>query len=288
MISVITLDDWYKFGGGFQGDSFFHNTNPNVVLKLFSENVDKDYVEQEFNTGVAIKNAGIKCPEAIEMVQVGNRYGIIFQRILNKKSFCRIAGENPEMTENLAERLSGMILELQSKPSEGLPFPSAVDIYRKTLEENTTLDDKQRAVCQKALDEVAAEDIPFLIHGDFHFGNVITDGKEDYFIDLGNLSYGNPKFDIAMFYLVTHFSLIPLLEREFHVNVEQAMEFWNVFKKNYYGRDISDEEIFASIKNYIILRSLWVQKDTGNAPFAVKSTNMFLKDDCPCESRDYV
>jgi len=284
----MNLNDWTRFGGGFQGDSFYHNTDPNIVLKLFSENVDKEYVEHEFNMSLAIQNTGIKCPKVNEMVQVGNRYGIIFQRILNKKSFCRIAGENPEMIENLAERLSRMILEIQSIPSEGLPFPATVDIYRKTLEENTILDDKQRAICQKAIDEVVAEDKAFLVHGDFHFGNVITDGKDDYFIDLGSLSHGNPKFDIAMFYLVTHFSIIPLLEREFHVNVEQAMKFWNAFKKNYYGRDIPDEEIFASIKNYIILRSLWVLKDTGNAPFAVTSTNMFLKDDCPCESRDYI
>jgi len=284
----MNLEDWTKFGGGFQGEGFFHKTNPGVVLKLFSENINKEYVEKEFNLSVAIKNAGIKCPEALEIVQVGSRYGIIFRRVLNKRSFCRLSGEHPEMIDTLAERLAKMLLDLQSKSSEGLPFPSAIQMYQEALDNNTVLDAHKKELCQKALDEIATEDVPFLIHGDFHFGNAITDGQEDFFIDLGNLAHGNPKFDIAMFYLVTHFSLVQHLEVEFHVTVDQAMEFWNAFKKYYYGRELSDEEIFASIKNYIIARMIWVMQDTGNAPFSVAGINLVLQENCPCASRDYI
>lgn len=282
------LSEWTRFGGGFQGDSFNHKTNPGIVLKLFSENVDKEYVQREYDLGVAIRNAGIKCPAALEILQIGNRWGIVFQRVIGKKSFCRLGGQQPEMIGQLASRLASMIRRLHSKSSEGLPFPHAVQIYQNTLDENTILDEQARATFQKAIDQIAAEDKATLIHGDFHFGNVITDGKEDYFIDLGNLSSGDPAFDIAMFYIVTHFAPVALLEKEFHISVSGAMEFWNAFKRDYYGKDIPDEQILVQIKNYLLARVLWILKDSGNAPFAVAMMKIFLQEDCPCQSRDYI
>jgi len=281
------IEDWVQFGGGIQGDSFYSKTDPTVVLKLYSENISRHYVEHEFNFSKAVIDAGIKSPQALEMVNYGNRWGIVFRRVANKRSFCRLAGERPEETESLAKRLSDMVKDLHFKPAEGTPFPGAVPFFQRILEENTLIDDEMRAKMKKAMAQIVAEDRHTLLHGDFHFGNVITDGKEDFFIDLGNLSYGNPNFDISMFYLVTHYGTEEILNYNFHLNIPQALNFWNAFKKEYYGKDIPDEELIKSLKNYLLIRTLWIQKDTGNAPFCQNLMELYSRDDIPVEDRSF-
>ena len=36
------------------------------------------------------------------------------------------------------------------------------------------------------------------LHGDFHIGNIITNGEKDYWIDLGDFAYGAPDFQTIM------------------------------------------------------------------------------------------
>jgi len=281
------LEDWEQFGGGIQGDSYYSKKDPAIILKLYSENISRNYVEHEFNFSKAVIDAGIKSPSAIEVVNYGKRWGIVFRRVLNKKSFCRVAGEHPELIPALAKRLSDMAMELHTKPSEGTPFPGAVPFFKRILEENVLINEEMRAKMEKAMHEIIAEDRHTLLHGDFHFGNAITDGKEDFFIDLGNLSYGNPKFDISMFYLVTHYGTEDILEHNFHLSIPQALDFWNAFKKEYYGKDIPDGELIKSLKNYLLIRTLWIQRDTGNAPFCQKLMELFSREEVPCIDRTF-
>ncbi|MCQ2182413.1 MAG: phosphotransferase [Bacteroidales bacterium] len=285
MKTLLESDNWEQFGGGIQGDSFFCRTDPSVILKLYSENISRRYVEHEFNFSKSVREAGIKCPEAIRMVNYGERWGIVFQRVMNKKSFCRAAGESPELTPSLAVRLAGMARNLHSKTSEGTPFPGAVPFFKRILDENTLIDEGMRAKMQKAMDEIAMEDKNTLLHGDFHYGNAITDGKEDFFIDLGNLSFGNPKFDIAMFYLVTHYGTEEVLQHNFHLGISQAMTFWREFKKAYYGREIPDEELLGGLRNYLLVRALWIQRESGNAPYSRVLMDLFAREDLPAEDR---
>jgi len=284
---MINIEDWNLVGGGVQGDSYFHKTDPEVMLKLYSQNVSRDYVQKEFDFSCQIANAGVQSPDALEMVQYGNRYGIIFKRIHNKKSFARLAGDNPEMIEPLAKRLAVMIKELQSKSSEGLSFTSSIQLYQDLLDRCDFLDDNTKSRIQKALDFVRTEDCNNLVHGDFHFGNIITDGDKDYFIDLGNLSYGNPKTDIAMFYIVTHYAGDAMVYDIFHMHIPEALRFWKAFKIEYYGFEKSDSEVFDEVREYMLIRSMWIRQDTGNAPFAVRMMELLLQDDCPLEDRSF-
>lgn len=281
------MEDWVQFGGGIQGDSFYSKTDPTVILKLYSENISHRYVEHEFDFSKAVIKAGIKSPEAIEMVNYGSRWGIVFRRVPNKKSFCRAAGESPEMIPSLAKRLSDMARALHSKPAEGTPFPGTVPFFKRILQDNTLIDGQMREKMQRAMDEIAAEDRGTLLHGDFHYGNAITDGSEDFFIDLGNLSYGNPTFDISMFYLVTHYGSEEVIRHNFHLSVPQAMAFWSEFKRTYYGKDIPDEELLQSLKKYLLIRTLWIQRESGDAPYSRALMNLFAREDTPTEDRTF-
>lgn len=59
------------------------------------------------------------------------------------------------------------------------------------------LDEFEKRVVSKAFKEIHTDD-PRLCHGDFHQGNVLTDGDEFYIIDWMDAFSGNPLLDIAL------------------------------------------------------------------------------------------
>lgn len=275
------INDWKIAGGGIQGCNYFSESHPNLVLKVYASHFSKAYVEREFENSTAFKNLGFSCPESYEILKYNDGYGIISQRIHHKKSFCTLSSEHPEMMPLLAKRMADMIKKVHAASTEGTPFNSFLGVFQALLDNNIWLDDRMKSLFQKTIDELAPIDRKTVIHGDFHFGNIITDGQNDYFIDLGSLSYGHPNFDLAMFYLTTHFGSDEMSQDTFHLSRKQTLEFWNLFKIAYYGEDIPDRELFATYKKYIFLRTLWIQSDMQNSEFSRSMINLFADENCP-------
>lgn len=275
---VDRFDDWKLSGGGMQADSYLHKNNPELILKLFSESVPFKVIEDEFRISDSLTEYGIPCPKAIRMVSFGKRNGIIYQRIINKKSFSRLAGEKPEMIPFLAKQLAELGRKLHSTSAENSPFPSQMKLFRQLIDENKKLDGKTLAIMDEAWHQILKDDSKTFIHGDFHFGNAITDGKSNYFIDLGSAAYGNPNFDISMFYFVTHYGSEEVTHLNYHMSVAQIESFWTEFKKNYYGRNIPDEELILILRPYLLFRILWIIRFVGEPPFVYKLLDIFLKE----------
>jgi len=260
----INLEDWVLSGGGNQGDSYHHKTDNNLLLKLFIQRVPLDIIIDEVELTRNISEAGVKCPKPGELVKAGDRYGIIFQRIPNKKSFCRAIGDDPSCIADMARRQAVLAHELHAKSSEGTPFISVIDWYSQ-IRDILEIDDFMSKQLDKAFEIVRQNHTPTLIHGDFHFGNIITDGTNDYLIDLGAFAYGNPHFDNSMQYFISHFTPVEILEHDHHISKAQALEFWDEYKAAYYGPDApSDEELEHEFVPYWMLRMLFFLRDVGH------------------------
>lgn len=272
------INDWVLSGAGMEGDSYTSESHPELILKVY--NVERsessatdepslgERMKMEVATTMALLRCGVNVPQVVEVTRFENHLAIISQRIMGKKSFCRLAGERPESIPELACRMAVMVKELHGKKLEEITrhlegkfhFTGALDKYRTLLESNTVLDDKYKKAVREALETIAAEERATLLHGDLHFGNIITDGTKDYFIDLGDVCYGHPNHDLAMFYIATHYGSDYSFDFLYHLSWPRALEFWNEFKRAYYGWDISDNEVFGELKNYMYARSVWFKE----------------------------
>ena len=256
------IDDWTLSGGGMEGESYFSKSHPQLMMKVYPVQRGEEFVKNEFRQGREMGRCGISVPEVLEVTHFKGQPALIMQRITHKKSFCRLVGECPEMIPSLARRMAAMTRDLHSKvPSCTATFPSALGKYRSLLESNTMLDDADKLLVREALDAIEADERETLLHGDLHFGNVITDGTADYFIDLGDVSMGHPNHDLAMFYIVTHFGCDHSFEFLYHMKWPQALEFWEEFKTAYYGHPIDDREVYGQLRNYMLARSVWFKID---------------------------
>ena len=94
------------------------------------------------------------------------------------------------------------------------------------------------------------------LHGDLHIGNIITNDMEDWWIDLGDFSYGHPLFDLGMTYFTAKCNENDLTMRLYHISNEQYSKFWDIFIRAYLGTNDETEiaEREDKIKKYAALR----------------------------------
>jgi hypothetical protein len=81
IIMEINIQNLNKIASGYTADVFM--LDDTKVLKLFFEGWDVNYIKNEYQVDCLIQSYSIKSPKPYKMVTVGNRTGIIFQKLQN-------------------------------------------------------------------------------------------------------------------------------------------------------------------------------------------------------------
>ena len=256
----IDLGDYILSGGGANGESFDHKSDPSVMLKLYFPGKIQQPLD-EMMLARKVYDMGIPTPEPGEYVVTGDgRYGIRFKRIVGKKSYSRATADNPEKLPQYAEEFAQMCLQLHSTQVDTKEFENVKDRYYRLLEENPffTSAEKDR------LDRFIADtpDETTAIHGDLQFSNAIFVGDKRYFIDLGDFCWGNHMFDVGMVYLCCCLSDDAFIRETFHMPKTLSVEFWRHFAPAYFGADRPLESIEEEIRPFAGLKTLIVERDT--------------------------
>lgn len=229
----IDLKDWILFGEGGNGKTYRPADNSEEILLKVNKGkgATLEQVKWEFESSNAVRRLGIDTPALYEIVQVGKKYGILFQRVKGKKSISRICADNPERIEEAAALLSKKGRELHSTECTDPMFRPISETARKGLEAfRLFLNKDQYNVVKRWIDELPQTQS--CLHGDFNPGNLIVAGEEIYWIDLGRFSYGDPMMDIAHLYLfcvvMSHTFIVQNLA---HMTERQLKDFWKAFLK---------------------------------------------------------
>lgn len=260
-IKIINLEDYTLTGGGRWGESYNHKENPNLMMKLYALEQAQMAID-EYKRAKKVFDLGIPTPEALELIQSPDgRLGIVFRRIPDKKSFARAVGENPEEAEKLASRFASMCKNLHAtKVPEGL-FPSIKEKYLDVVKDFTLMDSEIRDGILRFIDSVPDSDTA--VHGDLHFGNVIFSGDEEWFIDLGEFSYGNPMFDFGMSMISMCLMREEPMKEMFHTDKSTALRFWHTFLQGYFGKDCRVEAIENEILPFAAIRAIYIESLEG-------------------------
>lgn len=257
---LLNLEDFVHAGEGANGESLNHRTDSSIMVKLYNAGTPREKIEKELVFAQKIYELGIPSPKPGEYVTDGKgRYGILFQRIVGKKSFSRSIGDNPENVEEYARRFARLCKLLHSTKVSTKGFVSVKDQYLDILAKSDVYTPEESAYITKLIDE--APDGDTAIHGDLQFGNVITDGKRDLFIDMGDFSYGSPLFDLGMVLFTSLYDDVEFLREVFHMEPESGREFWKYFCKEYFGEDCDIDKKEEEIRPYAALKLLIIERD---------------------------
>jgi uncharacterized protein (TIGR02172 family) len=163
------------------------------VLKLFYDWVALESIENEARIARTIYKSGLTVPAVGEVVQVSNRHGLIYQRIIGTSMFT-MAQRKPWNIPRYFKRVAELHAEIHSRSiSTGLP--SQREILERQIRQAVGLPSQLRAKALAALD--AMPDGNQLCHGDFWGGNILMTRQGEVVIDWNRASCGNPLADLG-------------------------------------------------------------------------------------------
>lgn len=230
---MITMDQYSQSGEGFTATSYFSNDNDSM-MKLYFQGVALKDIEIEKKKASEALLLGVPTPICGDIVTYEGQYGITFERVLNKKSFARMLGDDSSRSDELAKIMADAARQLHKTQCNTSIFPREKDLFIKAINQFTPFTEEER---KKALDYLnAVPDVTTCLHGDFHNGNIIMTDKGDVlFIDMGDFAYGDPRFDLACFYFNCYNPIEAAARNIYHCEPEVLKQFWRDFAKHYYN-----------------------------------------------------
>lgn len=256
----ISLNDYVLSGGGANGESYDHKTDPSVMLKLYFPGKIQQPLD-EMNLARKVYDMGIPTPEPGDyVVTEDGRFGIRFSRILGKKSYSRATADNPEKVQQFATEFAQMCKQLHAIHVDTTQFENVKDRYYRLLKENPFFTTTEKHHLERFIADVPDEDTA--VHGDLQYSNAIFVGDQRYFIDLGDFCWGNHLFDVAMVYVCCCLSDEAFIQETFHMPKPLAIRFWECFAPAYFGENITLKEIEELILPFAGLKTLIIERDT--------------------------
>lgn len=241
----IELNEWQRTGEGASASSYVNKNDDNYMLKLFNKNIRFEIIEKEFNMVKTVINLNISTPKVYEIVIAGDKYGIIYQNIKNKKSITRwleidldkyiklFASETRRLHERKAD-----INELKSQKT----------LLKDMVGKIVGLSKNNHEKLINIIDNT--EETNTCIHGDLSTGNLIVASDKPYWIDLADFAYGNPLFDIGMIYFDCKSDVLKLFRRLLYkMPLNKLSHIWDVFIREYLST--IDENVIKSFEEKI-------------------------------------
>lgn len=271
----ISLNDFVLTGGGFNGESYDHKTNPELMLKLYMPGK----IEQplyELHMARLVYEMGIPTPKPGDYVVTDDgRYGILFNRIIGKKSYSRATSDHPERVQQYAEEFAHMCLDLHAVHVDTTKLESVKERFYQYLASNPFFTKVEKDKIGRFIAD--APDTDTACHGDLQYSNAIFAGDRRYFIDLGDFAYGYNLIDVSMVYLCCYLSDPAFIKETYHLDSPLARKFWDYFAPVYFGSDRSLKSIEEEILPYAGLRTLMIEYNAGCPMPEFRAAMTFLR-----------
>ena len=277
----IDLRDYRLSGAGANGESYDCISDPEMMVKLYFPSYPVQPIFDEQEVAVKVYGLGIPSPEPGEIVTDGSRLGIRFRRIRGKRSFSRMFADEPGRTEEFAREMARFCKRLHAVECPDGMFPDAKQQFRDMLAQLKGITEEERSFLAGLIDGMP--DGKSALHGDMHFGNIITtlpegaplsDPHETYFIDLGYFAQGHPLLDLGMMANICIYSDADFVLREMHIHPDQARRVFDFFMDEYFFSEdrIADkwfgpgqtmETIMGSLRRSYCVKSILVCFNIG-------------------------
>ena len=249
---LIDINDYELSGDGYTALSY-NSLKSQRMIKLYADFMPVTEPEKEIAVSWALTDMGLNIPKAHRLVTDGKRIGVEFDRISPKKSIARAISEEPENLEKYALQFAGMCKKLHSTICDTEVFGSASAYFKKVVNNSNLFKEAEKEKMIAFINSVPEQS--YCCHGDMHIGNVIfnTETKEYYWIDLSDFRYGNPLFDLGMFYLACNCNPDDLTMKLYHVGNATMQKVWKIFAREYFGPDADIQAEEDKIKPFAAL-----------------------------------
>ncbi len=271
----IDINDYVLFGESFISDAY-NSKDGDSMIKVAKDCAMPGVFQREKVVARAALQFGLPTPIVGDVIESEGRMGLEFERICNKKSFARAISDNPEQLVEYAQRFARMTKKLHTTPCDTTVFADRSLFYHDLIKNAKAFDETQKTKMHAFVDKFELAET--CLHGDLHIGNVITNGNGDLWIDLSDFGYGNPLFDLGMFYFISHCNPEMITMKIYHITNQQYLEVWNAFLPEYCGtNDAAELKAFEEkVREASSLHALFLGECHGFLPPMMELINEYM------------
>lgn len=214
------LSSEHLIGSGLTAEVFSWGSER--VLKLFFAWVDPETIRRELRITQAISSSGVPAPAAFELMRIGQRLGIVFERV-SGDTLVRQVEKRPWQLFGAARQLAKLHAHIHTYAA-----PDELPLQQKQLE-HWIEEAKDCSESQKQMAKERAAQLSTgrsLCHGDFHPGNILLSSRGPVIIDWAGATKGHPMADVARTsVLFEHASLPPTVALHVRLLMKVARGF---------------------------------------------------------------
>ena len=193
----LSIEGCEVIGQGANGKVY--RLDPETIIKVYRNADALPDIQRERELARKAFVQGIPTAIPYDVVRVGDSYGSVFE-LLNAKSLSKIVAADPGKLEDcirlfvdLMKKIHGTEVQRGSLPDMKAVAVGWAAFLSDYLPKETS--DKLNSLMQ------AVPERNTMLHGDYHFKNVMVQDGEALLIDMDTLSMGHPVFELASMYL---------------------------------------------------------------------------------------
>lgn len=223
----LSLENCEVIGKGGHGQVL--RLNGDTIVKLFHPGTPVEDAEREQEYAKRALIMGIPTAIPFDVVKCGDSIGLVFEMI-NSTTLSEFIQKNPERFEEYAVKYANLMKQLHETKVTKDMLAGTKELYRERIERLKALgyfNETEIADLHRINDAFA--DDTCIIHGDFHPKNIMVMEEELVLIDMADISYGNPLYDLGSM-LLTHVTVSPERKSEIiGLPAEMVDKLWGIF-----------------------------------------------------------
>ena len=181
---------------GFGGNGAVYRVSEDEIVKVNFNPETYAGLDMELTKAKEAFLLGIPTAISFDLVDCGDgKKGVVYETI-KSRTLGETIQSNPERMEELTERYVEQLNLLHSTSSENPIFGIAKDNYRSQVENASKFLTPEEGEMLKMILDALPEESNTLVHCDAHPKNIMIQGDEMLWIDMEQISYGHPIYDL--------------------------------------------------------------------------------------------
>ena len=228
--------------------SIVYRIGPEVIVKLYNTRVPLAKIQQEIDFSKKAFVAGIPTAISFDLVKCGDAYGAVFEMVDHADTVGHTLTENPEQFDSIMEKFVATyktIHHTNIKVKGGFEsLKNTWNNWADGMEANGSFTAAETAMLKEMI--TAIPERPTMVHCDFHAGNVMYQNNEIVVIDMADIGYGHPIFDLAGGAFHARYSYMVNRQKVHGMNQANMLRFWDKLLRLYFNTE--DEKKLQEIK----------------------------------------
>jgi len=223
-------------GRGACGECF--RIDDETIVKLYFPRVKNEEIMREKELSKKAFVMGVPTAISYDIVESDGRLGVVYE-LINSKTITEMIKEGKQDLNSIMNMYVKMCKDIHVIQVEDPSIPSFKEINRIDIGTITGITDEERQLLHKFLDMVP-EDKAFN-HGDLNPNNIMVQNNEPCLIDMGEIGYGTPLFDISrIMFSMKFFNPKEGMNTFFNLPRDEVDKLFNMFMEKYFGNaDVS-------------------------------------------------